>query len=122
MDEKRFELPAAARRAETVEGVGGPVDPDALLTALAAGTYEAMAGLAVPELSLEARGYLNIYRDLRYLDIFTEPVIIDSSGTPAGALSDGAVDRFAIEATDGGNSVFQQAASKLRLGIPLDLR
>lgn len=42
------------------------------------------------ELSFEARGYLNLYRDLRYLDIFTEPEILDATGLPAGILADSA--------------------------------
>jgi outer membrane receptor protein involved in Fe transport len=42
------------------------------------------------EITLETRGYLNIYRDLRFLDIFTEPEILDFSGLPVGLLGDSA--------------------------------
>ena len=45
------------------------------------------------QLSFEARGYLNLFRDLRFVDVFTNPEISDdpaSGPLPAGALDDSA--------------------------------
>ena len=45
------------------------------------------------EVTFEARGYLNIYHDLRFVDIFTEPQISDvptSGPIPAGLIDDSA--------------------------------
>jgi hypothetical protein len=43
------------------------------------------------DLTFETRGYLNVYRDLRFVDIFTDPQISDiSSVGPAGLLDDSA--------------------------------
>jgi hypothetical protein len=45
------------------------------------------------DLTFETRGYLNIYRDLRFVDIFTDPQISDDpflSPIPAGLLDDSA--------------------------------
>jgi len=42
------------------------------------------------EVTLETRGYLNLFRDLRYLDIFTEPEIVDPTLLPGGLLRDSA--------------------------------
>jgi hypothetical protein len=45
------------------------------------------------ELTFETRGYVNLYRDLRFVDIFTDPVISDDpvvTPTPAGVLDDSA--------------------------------
>lgn len=45
------------------------------------------------EVTLETRGYLNVYRDLRFVDIFTEPEISDDptlTPIPAGVLEDSA--------------------------------
>ena len=45
------------------------------------------------DFSFEARGYLNIYRDLRFVDIFTEPEISDApvaGPLPAGVIDDSA--------------------------------
>ena len=45
------------------------------------------------DLTFETRGYLNLYRDLRFVDVFTEPEISDDpslSPFPAGLLDDSA--------------------------------
>lgn len=45
------------------------------------------------DLTFETRGYLNLFRDLRFVDIFTEPEISDdpaSGPLPAGAIDDSA--------------------------------
>jgi hypothetical protein len=45
------------------------------------------------DLTFETRGYLNLYRDLRFVDVFTEPQISDdpnSNPFPAGLLDDSA--------------------------------
>jgi hypothetical protein len=44
------------------------------------------------ELSFEARGFINQFRDLRFVDIFTDPEISDDpvTGIPAGVLDDSA--------------------------------
>ena len=45
------------------------------------------------DITFETRGYLNLYRDLRFVDIFTDPAISDdpaSGPTPAGVLDDSA--------------------------------
>jgi hypothetical protein len=45
------------------------------------------------ELSFEARGYLNLFRDLRFVDVFTNPEISDDPASgpfPAGSLDDSA--------------------------------
>jgi len=45
------------------------------------------------DITFETRGYLNLYRDLRFVDIFTNPEINASSnliGLPVGALDDAA--------------------------------
>jgi hypothetical protein len=42
------------------------------------------------QLTLEVRGYVNLYRDLRFVDIFTNPQINDSSGIPVGFIDDAA--------------------------------
>ncbi len=45
------------------------------------------------ELTFEARGYLNLYRDLRFVDIFTNPLITAGDALnpiPAGAIDDSA--------------------------------
>ncbi len=45
------------------------------------------------ELTFETRGYVNLYRDLRFVDIFTDPLISDDPSTtpiPAGVLDDSA--------------------------------
>ncbi len=42
------------------------------------------------ELTLEARGYINIYRDLRFVDIFTNPEINTEDGLLAGFIDDAA--------------------------------
>jgi hypothetical protein len=45
------------------------------------------------DLTFETRGYLNLYNDLRFVDVFTEPVISDDpnvSPFPAGLLDDAA--------------------------------
>jgi hypothetical protein len=38
------------------------------------------------ELTLEARGYINLYRDIRFVDVFTNPQINDSLGFPVGFI------------------------------------
>ena len=42
------------------------------------------------DLTFETRGYLNIYRDLRFVDIFTNPQI--TAGTPLNPIPAGAID------------------------------
>ena len=42
------------------------------------------------ELTLEARGYINLYRDIRFVDIFTNPQINTQDGLPAGFIDDAA--------------------------------
>jgi hypothetical protein len=45
------------------------------------------------EVTFETRGYLNLYRDLRFVDVFTEPEISDdpiSNPFPAGLIDDSA--------------------------------
>jgi hypothetical protein len=45
------------------------------------------------DLTFETRGYLNLYRDLRFVDVFTEPAISDdptSNPFPVGLLDDSA--------------------------------
>ncbi|MBW2225154.1 MAG: TonB-dependent receptor, partial [Deltaproteobacteria bacterium] len=45
------------------------------------------------ELTFETRGYVNLYKDLRFVDIFTDPLISDDPRTnpiPAGVLDDSA--------------------------------
>ncbi|MEM8606260.1 MAG: TonB-dependent receptor [Myxococcota bacterium] len=36
----------------------------------------------------EARGYVNIFRDIRFVDVFTNPEINDENGFPFGAIDD----------------------------------
>ncbi|MBW2717995.1 MAG: TonB-dependent receptor, partial [Deltaproteobacteria bacterium] len=38
------------------------------------------------DLTLEARGYINLYRDIRFVDVFTNPQINDSLGFPVGFI------------------------------------
>ena len=42
------------------------------------------------DLTFETRGYLNVYRDLRFVDIFTNPQI--TAGTPQNPIPAGAID------------------------------
>jgi len=44
------------------------------------------------ELTFETRGYLNLYQDLRFVDIFTDPQISQSFADPYGGLLDDAAD------------------------------
>lgn len=40
------------------------------------------------ELTLEARGYINVYNELRFVDLFTNPQINNSEGFPVGFIDD----------------------------------
>ena len=48
-------------------------------------------GLMINDLTFETRGYLNVYRDLRFVDIFTDPQISqETDSLPVGLLDDSA--------------------------------
>ncbi len=44
------------------------------------------------DLTFETRGYLNVYQDLRFVDVFTDPLIAESLENPLGGLIDDSAD------------------------------